>query len=87
MKMAEGECRERWNHTSHLFALIFNVNRDPDKTRAIEPGEVNPYVKEKRSSGDGWEKMGQLFSKNKKTQEIKAQEIKTQEKEHDSKRD
>lgn len=37
--------RDRWNHTSHLLALIANCNRDPKTRRQpFEPAEFNPYA-------------------------------------------
>jgi hypothetical protein len=29
--MAEARCRERWNHTTALMALIANCHRDPKR--------------------------------------------------------
>jgi len=48
--MAEGKVSEAWNHTSHLLALIANVNRDPKKTRAVKPADFHPFMKKK----SGW---------------------------------
>jgi len=33
-----------WAQTSHILALLANVNRDPKKrSRAYRPGDYNPY--------------------------------------------
>jgi len=42
--MAEGRCREHWNHTSAILAMLANVNRDPKKSRVFKPDDFNPYV-------------------------------------------
>ena len=42
--MAEGKCRERWNHTSAMLALIANANRDPKKSRVFKPEDFHPYM-------------------------------------------
>lgn len=47
MNMAETSLVENWDHTAFIGALIFNVNRDPKKTKAINPMEFNPYRKKK----------------------------------------
>jgi hypothetical protein len=41
--MAEAVQRERWNHTSSLLALLFNVNRAP-RTEPARPRDFNPFV-------------------------------------------
>lgn len=46
--MAEGRARENWTHTSHLLALVANVNRDPKKSRAFQPADFNPYARRDR---------------------------------------
>lgn len=40
--MAMSAQRELWNHTSNILALIFNVNRDSKKTRAVTASELHP---------------------------------------------
>jgi hypothetical protein len=32
-----------WDHTSHILAQLYNVNRGP-KNKAKSPGEYNPYA-------------------------------------------
>ena len=49
--MAEGRDKQCWNHTSHVLALIANVNRDPKKSRAFKPADFNPYAKQKSCGG------------------------------------
>jgi hypothetical protein len=42
--MAEARCRERWEHTSVLLALIANCHRDPRrKPTPYKPADFNPY--------------------------------------------
>ena len=41
--MAEARGRDNWNHTSCVLAMIANVNRDPKKTPAFQPGDFDPY--------------------------------------------
>lgn len=48
--MAEGRQRENWTHTSHVLALIANVNRDPKKTPAFEPADWNPMLQRQEES-------------------------------------
>jgi hypothetical protein len=44
--MAEGRMRERWNHTSLLWAAIAEPNRDRKKrSRPFEPADVHPYLR------------------------------------------
>ncbi|GHT30666.1 hypothetical protein FACS1894214_0950 [Planctomycetales bacterium] len=63
--MAEGKQRADWNRTSHLLALISNVNRDPKKSRAVTPQEVNPYTRqnEKMRKPDFYISPGDLAKK------------------------
>jgi hypothetical protein len=39
--MADGRRREAWNHTSHLLALIYNMNRS-SQSKAMTPQEFHP---------------------------------------------
>ena len=41
--MAEARCREAWNHTSAVLALLANIHRDPKKGKAFKPSDFNPY--------------------------------------------
>ena len=41
--MAQAVQRERWNHTSSILALLFNVNRGP-RTEPARPKDFNPFV-------------------------------------------
>ena len=41
--MAEARDRVRWNHTFAVLAQVFNANRDPDKTKAIDPLMFYPW--------------------------------------------
>jgi len=62
--MAEGRCREHWNHTSAILAMLANVNRDPKKSRAFKPDDFNPYVNEKvarLSKKEGFKLLKDLF--------------------------
>ena len=44
--MAEGRCREAWNHTADLLTLLANANRDPKKKqRPFHPADFHPYQK------------------------------------------
>ena len=40
--MAEGRRRELWDHTASLLALLYNVNRDPRRSRAMRPEDFHP---------------------------------------------
>lgn len=44
VKMAEGRGRLEWGQTSCLMALVVNILRDPNKTKAVKPGDFNPYL-------------------------------------------
>ncbi len=43
--MGEGRSQALWAHTSHVLALVANVNRDPKKTTAFEPSDFNPHAR------------------------------------------
>jgi hypothetical protein len=46
--MVEARGRFEWNQTSALLATVINIMRDPKKSKAITPDELNPYhVKQK----------------------------------------
>jgi hypothetical protein len=45
--MADAREKDNWNHTSSLLAMLFNINRDPKKQRAISPEVFNPYITHK----------------------------------------
>jgi len=62
--MAEGRCREHWNHTASILAMLANVNRDPKKLRAFKPDDFNPYVGTKvvrLDKKDGFKVLKDLF--------------------------
>lgn len=41
--MSEARCRQQWQHTSSLMALLVNINSDPKKGRTAKPADFNPY--------------------------------------------
>jgi hypothetical protein len=41
--MAESRGKDNWNHTANILAMLFNVNRDPRKQRAVTPETFNPF--------------------------------------------
>ena len=43
--MAEVRDRAAWNRTFAVLAQLFNANRDPEKTRAIDPMVFFPWGK------------------------------------------
>ena len=43
--MAEVRDRAAWNRTFAVLAQMFNANRDPEKTRAIDPMVFFPWGK------------------------------------------
>ena len=42
MRMSRSAQRERWNHTSNILSLIFNVNRDSKKTSLLSATDFHP---------------------------------------------
>lgn len=40
--------RIAWNHTASIAATIMNCHRDPKKSKAVKPKDLNPYQKEER---------------------------------------
>ncbi len=61
--MAESRGKDNWNHTSSLLAMLFNVNRDPKKQKAVLPETFNPYVvrKPKKDTRLAFEFMKELW--------------------------
>ncbi len=51
VKMAEGRGRLEWGQTSSLMALVANILRDPNKTKAVKPGDFNPYLQKAKPVG------------------------------------
>ena len=47
--MAEAHCRQAWNHTSALLALIYNIHRDPKRSSAKKPEDLNPHQERKKT--------------------------------------
>jgi len=43
--MAEAADRARWNRTFAVLAQLFNANRDPQKTKPIDPMQFFPWDK------------------------------------------
>jgi hypothetical protein len=48
--MAHAKNRADWNQTSHLIALLININRAKGK-RAVSAKEFNPYAEKRTNSG------------------------------------
>lgn len=42
--MAEARDRAAWNRTMAWLAGLYNVNRDPKKTKAIDPMQFFPWT-------------------------------------------
>ena len=41
--MADGRVQDAWQRTSHLMALLANVNRDPKKSKVFSPSDFDPF--------------------------------------------
>jgi hypothetical protein len=65
--MADSRGKDNWNHTSSVLAMLFNINRDPKKQRAISPDVFNPYVtrKPKKDTRMAFDFMRELWTENK----------------------
>jgi hypothetical protein len=65
--MADSRGRDNWNHTSSLLAMLFNINRDPKKQRAISPEIFNPYAthKAKKDTRMAFDFMRELWTESK----------------------
>ncbi len=57
--MAEGKCREHWNHTSSILAVLINANRGKGD-RAVKPSDLNPYEARRREGPVMKVKMSEL---------------------------
>lgn len=33
-----------WVHTSSVLAVLINANRDPNKSKPVEPHQLNPHM-------------------------------------------
>lgn len=42
--MYDARGRFEWGQTSQILALIYNVNRDPKKNKAVNPNDLNPFA-------------------------------------------
>ncbi len=42
--MVEAHRSEAWNHTSHILAMLCNVNRDTKKYGIAHPTDFNPTI-------------------------------------------
>jgi len=40
-----------WDHTASILTLIYNINRDPKKSTAVNVEKLHPYSGKKRKSG------------------------------------
>jgi len=47
--MADARRQERWEHTSHVLALLANIHRDPKKHGAFRPADFNPLARHARA--------------------------------------
>lgn len=67
--MSEARCRQQWQHTSSLMALLVNINRDPKKGKTAKPADFNPYevrtAKDDRVARVSILKLKGMFSKKK----------------------
>lgn len=43
MWIAEGRAKLEWRQTSEILALLYNANRDPEKTQPLTADDFNPY--------------------------------------------
>ena len=49
MQMADGRGKMEWAQTSNIMAMIINVMRDPNKSKAVNASEFNPYMQKKHA--------------------------------------
>ena len=47
--MAEARRRDMWDHTAGLLALLYNINRDPKRSRAMRPEDFHPLRQQSRN--------------------------------------
>jgi hypothetical protein len=47
--MSEARSRADWARTAALLALTANCHRDPKKTRALKPGDFDPFAQRGRA--------------------------------------
>ena len=57
--MAEGRQEEAWNHTSHLLAALYNVNRGP-KQKPLSPDYFHPFSERTKAAAKGIRKKGSI---------------------------
>ena len=44
--MSRAAQSERWNHTSNILALLYNINRDHKRSSPMKPNDIHPFEKE-----------------------------------------
>ncbi len=48
--MADAKAKLAWSQTSALLSLTYNINRDPKKSRVLEPRDFDPYAPPKKKT-------------------------------------
>jgi len=46
--MLDGKQRHDWSIASAVMALVANINRDPKRSRRLNPSDFDPFVKRNR---------------------------------------
>ena len=46
--MLDGKQRHDWSIASALMALVANINRDPKRSRRLNPSDFDPFAKRQR---------------------------------------
>lgn len=48
--MARARLKHTWRPLALIASLLFNANRDPKKTKALTPEDMNPYETRRKQS-------------------------------------
>ena len=46
--MLDGKQRHDWSIASAVMALVANINRDPKRSRRLNPSDFDPFAKRQR---------------------------------------
>ena len=69
--MLDGRQRNDWSIASAVMALVANINRDPKRSRRLNPSDFDPFAKRQRPIKVGVSVLKDVFIDGKMPQEAR----------------
>jgi hypothetical protein len=49
--MARARAKLEWGQTAHVLCMLYNAHRDPKRSEALSPNDLNPFAEPRPAIG------------------------------------